>query len=179
MSSLTPCEPWVLPVLCLYSCFSWLLECAGGLIHVDVNVEDLPGARAGIQARKVLLLGPSASHLGPVNARNQRAFSHPNGPPHPINQETHSPHLESPNLRAHCLTAKQVDNLWGACTHKWAEVEKGRCPSGTGGGRGTGELFLSSVSHLVGEGAQEDPNRVAPVVQIKGWKGPKETCQSS
>jgi len=153
MSSLSPCEPWVLPVLCLYSCFSWLLECAGGLIHVDVNVEDLPGAHAGIQAQKVLLLGPSASHLGPVNARNQRAFSHPNGPPHPINQETHSPHLESPNLQAHCLTAKQVDNLWGARTHKWAEVEEGRRPSGTGGAEERVSCS-SQESHLGGGGGR-------------------------
>lgn len=102
VSSLSPSEPWVLPVLCLCLCFSWLLECAGGLIGVDVNAGDLlPGAHAGIQAQKVLLLGLSASHSGPVNARNQRALFHPKAPPHPIHQETHSSHLENPNLRVH------------------------------------------------------------------------------
>lgn len=180
MSPLSPSEPWVLPVLCLYLCFSRLLECVGGLINVEVNVEDLlPGAHAGIQARKVLLLSLSASHLGPVNARNQRAFSHLSAPLHPISQETHSWHLESPHLGVDTLTAKQVDNLWGACPPRWGEGEKGRHPFGTGGGRGMGELFLSRLCHLVGEEVHEDHSRAAPVIQIKGWKGPKETCQSS
>lgn len=167
-------------MLCLYLCFSGLLECAGGLINVDVHVEDLlPGAHAGVQAQKVLLLGLSASRLGPVNARNQRAFSHPNGPPHPLHQETHSLHLKRPNLKVRSLPAKQADNLWGARTPQWGEVEKGRHLFGTGGGRGMGELFLSRFSHLVGEGVREDHSSAAPVIQIKGWKGPKETCQSS
>ena len=124
------------------------------------------------------MLGLSASHLGPVNARNQRASPIPM-PPLPINQETHSSHVERPNFKVHSLTAKQVDNPWGACTHREGEVEKERHSFGTGGGRGMGELFLSRFSHLVGEGVHEDHSRAAPAIQIKGWKGPKETCQSS
>lgn len=64
--------------------------------------------------------------------------------------------------------------------HRWGEAETRRHPFGTSGGRGMGELFLSRLSLTWGgRGEQEDHSRAPPVIQIKGWKGPTETCPSS
>lgn len=59
----------------------------------------------------------------------------------------------------------------------WGEGKKKRHLLGTS--RGLSRGWVNCPFSLGGGGVQDDHSRAPPVIQIKGWKGPKETCQSS
>lgn len=121
--------------------------------------------------REAQRLGLSATHLGPISTS-----SHPSALYSPLapseisvfftSREAHPP----PTLT---LLLGQWDRLWGTCG---VRGRRGSIPELWWVQR-TGETVPQDWL-LVGEGLQKDPSRAHPVIQRKGWKGPKETCQS-